>query len=190
MMRLRHICGSGFSSVSSNKLDSANCGSGSPQQWYKRSLGKGRSATSFGSPGVADPEGFWPGPDLTFENVRIPILTYINFRQSFFWIFFWWKYALKSKYMNQKVKQQRFSVLCLWHTPKKLIFDHLSRPGSESGSNWIQIRNTGFTSISQEDIFSIFVWFLNKRLHTLARPCLCKKKYILCSTTSINIIWC
>jgi hypothetical protein len=62
---------------------------------------------------VADPDDFWPDPDPTCENVRIRIrfrirfririLTLINFRPIFFWIFFWWKYAIKSIFMDQKV---------------------------------------------------------------------------------------
>jgi hypothetical protein len=39
---------------------------------------------------------------------RIRILTQENFRSSFFWKYFCRKYALKSLFMNQKVKKQRF----------------------------------------------------------------------------------
>jgi hypothetical protein len=69
---------------------------------------------------IADPDDFGPDPDPTFENVRI--LTYINFRTNFFRNFVWPKYALKSIFMNQKVKQQVI-LKFLWHlhTPKKLI---------------------------------------------------------------------
>jgi hypothetical protein len=71
---------------------------------------------------VMDPDDF--RPDQTFENVRfrIRILTLIKFRTSFFWKFFWPKYALKSIFMNQTVRQIRFlKYLWLLHTPKKLI---------------------------------------------------------------------
>jgi hypothetical protein len=84
---------------------------------------------------VADPDDFWPDPDPIFENVRIQILTLINLRPTFFWTLFWWKYALKSTFMDQKVKQHWFlKYLWLLHTPKKLIQSHLSRSGSRSGS--------------------------------------------------------
>jgi hypothetical protein len=38
---------------------------------------------------VADPDDCWPDTDPTFENVRIRILTQINFRPTFVWKFFW-----------------------------------------------------------------------------------------------------
>jgi hypothetical protein len=62
-----------------------------------------------------------PDPDPTFKNVRI--LTLINFRLTFCRkIFFFWKYALKSIFMDQKVQQRRF-LKYLWflHTLYKKV---------------------------------------------------------------------
>jgi hypothetical protein len=81
---------------------------------------------------VEDPDDFWPDPDLTFENVQI--LTLNKFSTNFLLdIFICDRYALKSIFMNQKVKQQGFlRFLCLLHTPKRLRYAHLVRPGSGS----------------------------------------------------------
>jgi hypothetical protein len=83
---------------------------------------------------VADPDKFWPDPEPTFENVRIRILPLINFRPNSFKNFFWWKYALKTIFMNQKVKQPRFlKYLWLLNILTKLRYGHLLGPGSGSG---------------------------------------------------------
>jgi hypothetical protein len=68
---------------------------------------------------VADPDDFLPDPDPTFENVRIRILTLINFRTIFFTKFFLAKICSK-KY--EKVEQQRFlKYFWILHTPKELM---------------------------------------------------------------------
>jgi hypothetical protein len=78
---------------------------------------------------AADSDDFWPDP--AFENVQI------------FWKFFRRKYVLKSIFMIQKVKQQRFlKYLRILHISKKLRGGHLLRTGSGFGSDRIRIRNT------------------------------------------------
>jgi hypothetical protein len=102
---------------------------------------------------VADPDNFWPDPDPTFDNVRIRILTLQNFRPTFFWNFFLWKYALKSIFMDQKIKQHRFPkyrYLWLLHTKKVDIKSFIKARirirnqirSQTSGSDRIRIRNT------------------------------------------------
>jgi hypothetical protein len=75
---------------------------------------------------VADPDDFLPDldPDPTFENVpiRFRIRILYKFSDKLLHNFFWPKYALKSIFMNQKVKQQVIlKYLWLLYTPKKLI---------------------------------------------------------------------
>jgi hypothetical protein len=72
---------------------------------YLQGCGSGRFLTGYGS-------DFRKRPD--------PESYLKNFRSSFFWNFFCRKYALKSIFMNQKVKQQKF-LRYLWLICSKII---------------------------------------------------------------------
>jgi hypothetical protein len=86
----------------------------SGQQFFSVRLFITHLGTGTNTASVADPDDFLPDPDSGPD----PNKTSDKFPQEIFCP----KYALKSIFMNQKVKQKRFlKYFWLLHTPKKLI---------------------------------------------------------------------
>jgi hypothetical protein len=103
---------------------------------------------------------------------RIQSLTQINFRPTFTWKFFWWKYELKSIFMNQNVKQQRFLSIAFTHIENVEVVLFIKarirvRP-KKSGSDRIRVWNTACTLWS-----SFYVVNINNFAYNVFVPNFC-----------------
>jgi hypothetical protein len=110
------------------------------------------------------------GSGSDFRKRLDPDPDHNKFSANFFLKFFLWKYALKSIFMNQKVKQQRFlKYLWLLNILKKLRYGHLLGPGSGSDQKGPDPTRSGSATLLL--IMRVNMWMTHlKKNSTTFRP--------------------